>query len=466
MLLEVLFLCPLEEGQRESNSEVVLDLSRYVAVRSVGTLHPTWRTAMAWLEQHRSGTYHVVFLFGGTKFRRTLKTRDEREATGCLTRLEENIRLVESGRLLLPEHADVAAFLLSDGQLNGKPQLSPRLSPDQLLDRYCAALPTDALEPESLRIAKLHIKHFVRILGTRKYLAELSPADLQKYVLKRSGEPGKHGKRISVGTIRKELATLNTLWNWGVQQGYVTGPLPKMGLKFPKLDERPPFQTYTQIARQVERGRLTTTEEAELWDCLYQSSNEINDLLAVVRQRSMYRFLYPMVLMAAHTGARRSELCRSRECDYDFEAATILIREKKRTKGRRTTRLVPMTARLKQAVETWFADKEASPYAFPAEHLVERVRRPRFEEGCVSPDEASHHLDRTLAGTKWEKIRGWHIFRHSFISNCASCGVDQRMIDSWVGHQTDAMRRRYTHLFPHAQHAALAGVFAEPAAAG
>ena len=37
------------------------------------------------------------------------------------------------------------------------------------------------------------------------------------------------------------------------------------------------------------------------------------------------------------------------------------------------------------------------------------------------PDQASHHLDRTLAGTNWEKIRGWHIFRHSFISNCAMC---------------------------------------------
>jgi integrase len=72
-------------------------------------------------------------------------------------------------------------------------------------------------------------------------------------------------------------------------------------------------------------------------------------------------------------------------------------------------------------------------------------------------------LDRTLAATKWDKIRGWHIFRHSFISNCACVCIDQRMIDSWVGHQTDAMRRRYTHLFPHVQHAAIAGVFAEPA---
>ena len=157
--------------------------------------------------------------------------------------------------------------------------------------------------------------------------------DLQRYVLKRSREPGKRGKSVSVGTIRKELATLTTLWNWAAQHGYVSGPLPKVGLKFPKLDEHAPFQTYAQIERQVKRGRLTTADESDLWDCLYLSTAELSDVLAVVRERSTYGFLYPMAFMAAHTGARRSELCRSREVDYDFEAATILIREKKRTKG-------------------------------------------------------------------------------------------------------------------------------------
>jgi integrase len=361
----------------------------------------------------------------------------------------------------LPEHADPAAFLLSDGHLNGKPKVTERLTLSKLTQRYKAALPEGALESESLRIAELHTRHFVRILGVRKTLADIVLDDLQRYVLMRSSEPGKRGKTVSVGTIRKELATLTTLWNWAAQHGYVIGPIPKVGLKFPKLDERPPFQTFAQIARQVQRGQLTETEEAELWDCLYLSTDEISAIVAHVGERATYRFLGPMVLMAAHTGARRSELCRSRECDYDFEAATILIREKKLAKGRRTTRMVPMTARLHHELAAWFRTKEASPFAFPAEHQVERTRRPRFEEGCVSPDQASHHLDRVLSSTKWEKIRGWHIFRHSFISNCASCGVDQRMIDSWVVHQTDAMRRRYTHLFPHAQHAALAGVFTE-----
>ena len=78
---------------------------------------------------------------------------------------------------------------------------------------------------------------------------------------------------------------------------------------------------------------------------------------------------------------------------------------------------------------------------------------------AVSPDEASSQLSTTLNGSKWKVVRGWHIFRHSFCSNCASAGIDQRMIDSWVGHQTDEMRQRYRHLFPDAQRKALETLF-------
>jgi len=74
-------------------------------------------------------------------------------------------------------------------------------------------------------------------------------------------------------------------------------------------------------------------------------------------------------------------------------------------------------------------------------------------------DQASHYFEQTLAGSKWEKIKGWHVFRHLFISNCASRGIDQRMIDTWSGHQTDEMRKRLRHLFPTVQREALQPVF-------
>ena len=92
---------------------------------------------MAWLEQHpNAGTYQIVFRFGDLKFKRSRKTSDARDAAARVSRLEENIRLVESGRLELPANADPAAFLLSDGKLAGKPKVAERLQLGYLMERY------------------------------------------------------------------------------------------------------------------------------------------------------------------------------------------------------------------------------------------------------------------------------------------------------------------------------------------
>ena len=58
------------------------------------------------------------------------------------------------------------------------------------------------------------------------------------------------------------------------------------------------------------------------------------------------------------------------------------------------------------------------------------------------------HTEWCLDNTKdWFKV-GFHTYRHSFASNLAAAGVDQRVIDEFMGHQTEAMRKRYRHLFP------------------
>ena len=64
-----------------------------------------------------------------------------------------------------------------------------------------------------------------------------------------------------------------------------------------------------------------------------------------------------------------------------------------------------------------------------------------------------------LKDSRWSVLKGWHVLRHSFISSLASRGIDQRLIDEWVGHQTEAMRRRYRHLTPDVQQQAIRSVF-------
>ena len=69
---------------------------------------------MAWLQKYPSGDYHISFRFGGKKFKRSLRTKNKKRALTRQARLEDNIDLVKRGRLIIPNDADVATYLLSD----------------------------------------------------------------------------------------------------------------------------------------------------------------------------------------------------------------------------------------------------------------------------------------------------------------------------------------------------------------
>ncbi len=96
---------------------------------------------MAWLELTPSGHFHVRFRLRKRTFKRSLKTKVESDAETRRIRLEETIRLVEAGRLTIPEDVDVPTYLLSDGQLS-----QPLAAPDSaklgdLFDEYTESLP-------------------------------------------------------------------------------------------------------------------------------------------------------------------------------------------------------------------------------------------------------------------------------------------------------------------------------------
>ena len=80
----------------------------------------------------------------------------------------------------------------------------------------------------------------------------------------------------------------------------------------------------------------------------------------------------------------------------------------------------------------------------------------------LPPNVANSRFWQPLRGTSWcllsrrDRFKiGFHTYRHSFASNLAAAGVDQRVIDEFMGHQTEAMRRRYRHLYPKARRSAI-----------
>jgi integrase len=432
--------------------------------------------------QKKGDSYYCQFCYHGKRHTFTVGAVDESEAENKARQVDYLLMRLKQRLIVLPDGMDIVTFVEHDGK---PPDIGPTLvnAPRQtvtvghLKERYISTHANGTIEATSLDTCKVHLTHFVRALGEDFPVGELSLTTLQDYVNQRAKA------KISPVTIRKEISTLRAAWNWGDPMGLTEGKFPNRGLRYPKADEKPPFMTMAEIERQIAAGGDPTVS----WEAVYLLLPEIDELLKVVKKQATHPFIYPMFCFASHTGARRSEILRAKVTDLDFAGETIVIHEKKRSKGQRTTRRIPMTSLLKDALREWLKEHPGGPWLFCHSGPVRRSRkrsattghkgernrarslkgrlagvRKRTEIASGQPltrNEYHDHFKRTLAGTKWEMMRGGHVFRHSFCSNLAMKGVDQRLIDEFVGHQTEQQQKRYRHLAPNTKVQALKGVF-------
>jgi integrase len=408
---------------------------------------------VATIEKRRGG-YRLVFWYRGERVQGAVKAANAREAQQVKVRAERNLQLLLEGRLEYRPGDDLFMLMISDGKLNAPPVITERVTLGEFFRRFRENRPPGK-EGNTRYTEDIHIAHLLRILGEKTCVHDIGPKQLQEYVTTRSTEASRLGGTVSHVTIKKELGTLTSVWNrWGVAQGLVLAPLSTRNLEYPKGKEKPPFQTWEQIERKVAQGA-----SEELWNSLFLTVAQVGELLAhvgagvsVIRGRERrFSFVYPMFVFCAHTGARRSEMLRSRREDFDFERGEVTVREKKKDRSKEETyRQVPMTPLLRQAMGEWFAAHPGGPLTF-----CRRADEPLTEQM------ANHHFRWALDGSKWEVIRGWHCLRHSFVSNLACKGIDQRIIMALVGHLNPETTRRYQHLFPSTVQDAIRLVFGD-----
>lgn len=437
---------------------------------------------MAWL-QERSDSYRVVFRYQGKQRTFTLGKVTQAEAEAKLAQVDYILMRLRQRLLALPPGVDIETFIQFDGSPPAaaiQQKSGPSTVVGDLRERYIQAH-GGALEANTLGTARIHLNHLSTTLGEKFPLAELSAVDLQRHVDRRIKEG------VSPVTVRKEINGLRTAWNWGKRIGLVSGAYPNEGLVYPKTDEKPPFQTMEEIERRIRRGGLSEDQVSELWDSLFLTLPEIAELLDHVKRNAAHPWIYPLICMAAHTGARRGELLRMEVADVDLERDSVLIRERKRVKGRRTTRRAPLSPTLKKALVEWLESHPGGNPLFCHGPEVARSKkrsrttghmsgeeRPKTlkgrkanihardevpEIGPLTESECHDHFKRTLADSKWSVVRGLHVCRHSFISGLAAEGIDQRIIDDIVGHQTEQQRQRYRHLTPESKKNAVGAVF-------
>jgi integrase len=408
---------------------------------------------MATLYQNVSGVWLIRFRFADVQYYRSLETKDEKTALGAKAQVEETLGLLRRGRISLPEGADsdnAGLFVLSGGKVSQRPTVvAPAKTLKEVCDAYFAELSEGAKAASSICTEKIHTGHLIRVLKGTTPLRQIGVAELQAYVTKRSGEDGNKGKKVQPETIKKELMTFGLIWGFARARKWVEGDLDRREIRLPKSSEKPPFQTWKEIETTITRGGLTEQQIEELWDCVFLNEKEVLELLEHVKVKATDAFVYPLFAIAAFTGARRSEIIRSRVSDFNFDRKYVLIREKKRKRAvQESFRQVQLNPRLETIMQDWFAKHPGGQVT-----ICEKPNQP------LTRDAAHRHFAKTLTKSKWSVIRGFHVLRHSFASICAMRGVPDSIIDAWLGHQTEEMRARYRHLFPEQTATAMASLF-------
>jgi hypothetical protein len=199
---------------------------------------PRRATTMASV-QRKGDRWYCQFCYRGGRHTFTIGKVSEAEAKAKSAQVEYLLLRLKQRLIELPPGVGIVDFIQFDGK---PPTLGTATAPRRLTfaafrDCYLETH-AESLEDRTLHTTKLHFKHLTRILGDGFPIRELKLADLQGYADRRSREKTAEGKRISPATIRKEIMTLRTAWNWGVNMEMVPGRYPSNGVRYRKTDEK------------------------------------------------------------------------------------------------------------------------------------------------------------------------------------------------------------------------------------
>lgn len=400
----------------------------------------------------KNGIFLVRFRFQGNEFKRSLKTRSQRDADISQKLVELTIHRMLTGQLQLPAGVDVGEFIVSGG--TRQPPVAPAPDPvfpttRELIARYLAAK-EHTISSNYLLSQKIHLNHLAKFLGeaTDKPCHGVTQHSLENYLLGRL-------KIRDPQTVARERVTLQQFYKWiASRQEIPDFPSPCVGLPvFKSSKDRDRFRTIAETEALIERGGLSAEQQASIWDALYLNLEEIAGLLALVRERARNPLSNLLHAIPAYTGMRRGEVLRLQWLDVDFEGGYITARSRKQSRTRaETKRQIDLHPELKQQLLDWRKRQAKGQWVLGDRQALAQLK----------PDQANRLFRQPMRGTTWclDGSKGWfkigfHTYRHSFASNLAGVGVDQRVIDRWMGHQTEEMRRRYQHLFPRQMRSAI-----------
>jgi integrase len=390
----------------------------------------------------KNGIYLARFRFQGKEYKKSLKTTDRKTAEGAMHRVEDALHRLAINTLTVPSGVDPGDFIVSGGTLAAptqppKPRVVPTLN--AAIQEYQDNL--GHLAESNRYTIGVHLRNLKKTVATKvnEPIDQIEHRDLEAFQQARLRERSRT-------TVSKERISVIQFFDWAVVHKYLdVSP----AVELPEIKtsgDKDNFRTVEQIEAILARGGLTKAEEWALWDCLYLTPPEIAGVLALVRQRSKADISFLLHALPAYTGMRRGELLRLRWVDVEFNEDSLSARSRKQSRQQvETKRRIDLHPELKTILLDWQKKRPRGQYVICHDNNPEPL----------TTREANSLFWQPMRGTRWclcshknRFVVTFHVYRHSFCSNLAAAGVDQRVIDQFMGHQSEAMRKRYRHLYP------------------
>ncbi len=85
----------------------------------------------------------------------------------------------------------------------------------------------------------------------------------------------------------------SALFGRGLSHEVCFRAFPNQNLRFPKTTDKPPFQTRVEIERRISYGGVSEAAKRELWDCLFLTVSETEEILKLLKENAAYDFSVP-----------------------------------------------------------------------------------------------------------------------------------------------------------------------------
>ncbi len=383
----------------------------------------------------KGGIYLARFRYGGREYKKSLKTRDRKEAESGRRIVENAIHRLTTGTLTIPTDVDAGAFIVSGGTVAAAAKAANAPPLAEAVRRF-EDRQEPLVAPAYLKSQSMHLRHLARHLGgkAKTPLDRLTVEDLRGYLQTRL-------KTRHPNTVERERQTLRQFFGWATEAKLIPAD-PMTGVK--RVGEKPApdrFRTRDEIAALLARGGHTDDEVRELWTTLFLLPHEVGELLDFVKEKADDPRSILLHAIPAYTGIRRGETLGLTWDHVDLARGTVTAHSRKQSrKQKQTPRTIDLHADLVPLLVE--AEKAGGRYVVRDE-----------DDGQLQGNRGDRLFWRPMRHTDWhlENDRfkvGFHTYRHSFASNLAVAGIDQRVINELMGHTTEEMAKRYRHLIP------------------